>query len=620
MAITVKHSGNAAPFAAGAFAGSAKRGVPQMQIPAWGSGSSASSSTSRRGRRKKTYNELLEEGLTTKPAVTTATQAGFTGPTPVGAQRPNSVASQAGFAVAHNLDGTVNLTPQEIAANAMKAAGVSGGRSGGKYPRIDTTKPRTIYDENGNLVKTFNGSGVAPVATTSAQPTQALGKTWTDDKGNVWTNDSKGVPKVALKDAQDPLDAARLERSEYDYKQRMERSKFDYENTPLVDRQNPPKLVTSYGVEQNAQLDKLNRSYDDAVNSGKYSKSELIQLKNHVDYEKSKIRPSERFETTMPWDEQREPDTPRDTSKDPGKMWIEHGAMFSRDEKGMPVKLGDVKEDPSAVQAKEDAKAAKAEKKAARAEYISMYNEAAKLKVTDKSGVERPMNAKEISKYVSDRYKEIERSLNPQSVTATPHAALVAHGKKVMTSVSPKSVYASAEKVAAETGLGVQDVFSRARSILLSDTHGGTQIDEALLEANTPYEVMKILAESPIQESPNAPVASPATETPAVQSTTPIPTYAPATSPKDFKENTGLTIGEIGQALKSRGNLKDSRLDFKGIDPQRRAEIEQENKDLAELAQMTPVELYNMAAQQANEKQTSVAEQLRIVRDYISGR
>lgn len=509
MAIEIKHAGNAAPFAAGEFAGNAKRGIPQMQIPAWGGGSSASSSTSRRGRSKKTYNELLEEGLTTRPASTVATQAGFTGPTPVGAQRPNSVASQAGFAVAHNLDGTVNLTPQEIAANALKA----GGR------RVAAV------------------SGVAPVATTSAQPTQALGKTWTDDKGNVWTNDSKGVPKVALKDAQDPLDAARLERSEYDYKQRMDRAKFDYEQTPLVDRQNPPKLVTSYGVEQNAQLDKLNRSYDDAVNSGKYSKSELIQLKNHVDYEKSKIRPTEKYETTMPWDEPREPDTPRDTSKDPGKIWVQGGSYMSRDEKGMPFKLGDVK-DPVALQAKEQASEAKARD----AERRKFFIESSKEMVTDPKGEKPP------------------RRRTPEEIADY---------------------------------MKVYD------------------------DANSAYDNPTTIATAP---SHNAAVRSPVTEMPEVKSATPVPTYAPATSPKDFKENTGLTIGEIGQALKSRGNLKDSRLDFKGLDPQRRAEIEQENKDLAELAQMTPVELYNMAAQQANEKQTSVAEQLRIVRDYISGR
>lgn len=466
MAIEVKHAGNAAPLAAGSFAGSAKRGVPQMQIPAWGSGSSASSSTSRRGRSKKTYNELLEEGLTTRPASTVATQAGFTGPTPVGAQRPNSVASQAGFAVAHNLDGTVNLTPQEIAANAMKA----GGR------RVAAV------------------SGVAPVATTSAQPTQALGKTWTDDKGNVWTNDSKGVPKVALKDAQDPLDAARLERSEYDYKQRMDRAKFDYEQTPLVDRQNPPKLVTSYGVEQNAQLDKLNRSYDDAVNSGKYSKSELIQLKNHVDYEKTKIRPTEKYETTMPWDEPREPGTPRDTSKDPGKIWVQGGSYVSRDEKGMPFKLGDVKEDPAAVQAKEKATRIQNEKDS----FVSRY-EAAKKELTVEEEVYDKATGKKVKtgKVTTPKQEAVIARLREQDAAQEAYLKGVAPKEEVvdpaagkteipppiadgsptpavqaakndavrvaLQSVSEKQLMEDAKKLSAKTGKPIEQILAVAR-------------------------------------------------------------------------------------------------------------------------------------------------------------
>lgn len=523
MAIEVKHAGSAAPFAAGAFAGSAKRGVPQMQIPAWGSGSSASSSTSRRGRSKKTYNELLEEGLTTRPAVTTATKAGFRGPTKV-----------RGI----NLDGTIDLTPQEIAANAMQPKATSSAES----------------------------------TTSNATP----GATWTDDKGNVWTNDRFGVPKVALRDVPEPI--AKPEK-------------------PTLDTQYPPQMEYVYDDAQQGQLDKLNRSYDEAVDSGKYSASDLIQLKNHVDYEKSKIRPSEKFKRTKPWSE----------DQDVGKTWVQGDSYVSRDETGKVYKVSGITEDPAALQAKE----AKAKKD----DFVKRYRELASTEITeyvdekDKDGkvigqkpVKRRMTPDEIKAEIDAEQAAISAYDNPTPAvekTVKVGSEIAEYGKKILGSVRPEEYRADAERVAKETGIPLPEVFAMTRETLLGgDT---SQISPAVATARTPYDVIKAIVRQG-------------------QSATPPQAYAPATSPKDFKENTGLTIGEIGQALKSRGNLKDSRLDFKGLDPQRRAEIEQENKDLAELAQMTPVELYNMAAQQANEKQTSVAEQLRNVRDYISGR
>jgi len=468
MAITVKHSGNAAPLIAAAYEGGrGKRRAQAGKFP-----------TDR--PIQETYASPLEEGMTTRPASTVATQAGFQGPTPVGAQRPNSVASQAGFAVANNLDGTVNLTPQEIAANAMKAAGAFGGKT----------------------------------------PTQ--------------------TPAPATEPSY--LDKARLERSEYDYKQRMDRSKMDYEN------RYQPEIERTYGDEEQAQLDNLNKRYSDAVNSGAHTPQELAKIKEYVDAQKANIVPREKFKQSDI--------TP--SGHKVGVPYLLGKSYVVESSDGKTTKISDAADDPEQSKAKEDAKAAKAEKDS----FDSRY-EAAKKELT-----------------VEEEIEVVDADENKTKVKTGKFTA-------------PKQ----------------EDVIARLREL--------DSAREAYLKGVAPEEEVVDPAAGKTEIPP--PVEPPPYQ-PTAEELGTSQFYSPVSTPKDFQEDAGLTIGEIGQAFKSRGDLKDSRLDFKGLDPQRRAEIEKENEDLAELSQMSPVELYNMAAQMANEKQTSVAEQLHIVRDYISGR
>ena len=403
MPITVKHSGNAAPFAAGSFAGSAKRGIPQMAIPAWGAGERLSRRKRGRRREEMTEEERLLEGLTKGRASTFATRAGFQGPTPVGVYNPNTVAAKAGFSGPVNLDGTVNLMPQEIAKNVQSLTMKRGMRSGAD-------------------------SGASAV-----QSDGTPGKTWIDADGNTWTNDRYGVPKVALKNnsgvdiEQEKMDRQEFDyknlraRQEFDYKQNAARvaarEKFDYENL----HKNQEDLYDyDYTDQQRQRFDQLNQAADEVRNSGEFKSGspEQMDALSQIEKIQDEIRPTRRL---------------KEKKQDP--LALAQSKIFTdpvSGNRGFIKANGDlefIKQDPDpAVQQADKQKS----------EFVSLYEKIAtepfkETKMVDIAGkmkpttVERPKTDEEIKAEVDRAIKikqDAESYLNPDA--AAPAGKVVA--------------------------------------------------------------------------------------------------------------------------------------------------------------------------------------------------
>ena len=247
MPITVKHSGNAAPFAAGAFAGSAKRGIPQMAIPAWGAGERLS----RRKRGMQTMEAPAQVGtsrvvpMAAEQVSTVATRAGFQGPTPVGVSNPNTVAAKAGFSRRVNLGGTVNLTPQEVSKQ------VAARRTG----RIDKGENDLAYDA-----------------------------------------------EMRKRDAVEKLEAERMDQKEYDYKQRMDRKEFDYKRqfeAPAKSTVGQAEDPYDYDFtdQQRQRFDQLNQAADEVRNSGEFKSGspEQMDALSQIEKLQDEIRPTRRL-------------------------------------------------------------------------------------------------------------------------------------------------------------------------------------------------------------------------------------------------------------------------------------------------------------------------------------
>ena len=245
----------------------------------------------------------------------------------------------------------------------------------------------------------------------------------------------------------------------------------------------------SYDSQQQGQLDAHNKSYDDAVASGRNTPEELMQIKAHVDSQKANIRPREKFKVKQPYPPE----------QDVGKIFQQGDSYVVRLPNGDVKTVSKVADDPAMVQAKE----AKEKKD----DFVKRYRELASTEITDyvdekdKDGkvigqrpVKRRMTPDEIKDEIATEQSAISAYDNPAPAVADTvkvGSEIAEYGKKILGSVRPEEYRADAERVAKETGIAISDVFAMTRESLLGgDT---SQISPAVANARTPYDVVKAI-------------------------------------------------------------------------------------------------------------------------------